>query len=334
MRSLGCESPINTVERTPLRYVDESVLVTVDREFFPATTRPLQSTPEKVRPTSSAITNLRRRIGCRRNWFYLASEHIWTRLFTKNAKRILFSGKPDWMNGIRNGFEGLAHHIENGPITESSFRQYDVVVPLTLSALEEARRYRPLGSSSLPLPTAESVRLCEDKYELNRALIKAGFGQYIPAMTLGPGLAPPYILKKRTGSWGKECDIIHSYEEEATRHDRLMSPDYFCQEFLPGPTEFATHILFGKGKVVKALDIKYLFDTDMPIKGRNKAILLVVHHCSHLDLFSQMLRAIGFEGLCCINYKIVKGRSFLFEINPRFGGSLAPYFFSFVRHLR
>ena len=34
---------------------------------------------------------------------------------------------------------------------------------------------------------------------------------------------------------------------------------------------------------------------------------------------------------CCIHYKGAKVRLFLLEINPRFGGSLAPYFFSFVR---
>jgi carbamoylphosphate synthase large subunit len=50
-----------------------------------------------------------------------------------------------------------------------------------------------------------------------------------------------------------------------------------------------------------------------------------------LNLFAAMLRSINFDGLCCINYKIVDGRPFIFEINPRFGASLVPWFPIFVR---
>ncbi len=35
----------------------------------------------------------------------------------------------------------------------------------------------------------------------------------------------------------------------------------------------------------------------------------------------------------CINYKVVNGQPVIFEINPRFGGSLSLFFFSFLRHL-
>jgi predicted ATP-grasp superfamily ATP-dependent carboligase len=55
--------------------------------------------------------------------------------------------------------------------------------------------------------------------------------------------------------------------------------------------------------------------------------------CSYIDIFSDLLNAIGFEGLCCIDYKVKNGIPYIFEINPRFGGSLSFYFFSFLRHL-
>jgi predicted ATP-grasp superfamily ATP-dependent carboligase len=35
-----------------------------------------------------------------------------------------------------------------------------------------------------------------------------------------------------------------------------------------------------------------------------------------------------------VNYKVVRGLPYILEINPRFGGSLTPYFFSFIRHLK
>ncbi len=39
-------------------------------------------------------------------------------------------------------------------------------------------------------------------------------------------------------------------------------------------------------------------------------------------------------GLCCFNYKVIDDNPYLLEINPRFGGSLSSFFFSFIRQLK
>jgi predicted ATP-grasp superfamily ATP-dependent carboligase len=183
------------------------------------------------------------------------------------------------------------------------------------------------------MPAAESVHLCDDKYVLNQALIASGFGQYIPRIAQGLGLTPPYMLKKRIGEWGKGCYIVRNSNDEAELSGRINDPQYFCQEFIQGTTECATHILMVGGRIVKALNIQYWFASDTPIKGQDNAYLKAIHRCPYLDLFARILRTIRYEGLCCVNYKVAKGHPYLLEINPRFGGSLAPYFFSFVRHL-
>ena len=280
------------------------------------------------------LAALRAKIAWRRNHLYVKSEKLWALLSLGKAKKILFSGKPDWFDDIKSGFRHLPHQVESGSVTDDSFRRYDIVVPLSLPALEEARRRSPLQKNALPLPSEESVRLCDDKYEFNQALIKAGFGQYIPKVTQRVALTTPYILKKRVGMWGKDCYIIRNCEDERAQLDRITDSNYFCQEFVPGSSEFATHILFIDGRIVKALNIKYQFASDTPIKGQSAERLRVVHRCPYLALFARVLRAIQFEGLCCVNYKVAKGQPFLLEINPRFGGSLAPYFFSFIRHFR
>lgn len=280
------------------------------------------------------LADLRAKMAQRRNWLYVKSEKLRALLSFGNAKKILFSGKPDWFDAIKTGFRHLPHQVESGSITEDSFRSYDIVVPLSLATLEDARHRSPLQKNALPLPSEESVRLCDDKYEFNQALVKVGFGRYIPKVAQGAGLATPYILKKRVGTWGKECYIIRNREDEVAHSDRITDPDYFCQELVPGSSEFATHILFIDGRIVKALNIKYQFAIDTPIKGQNVERLRAIHRCPYLDLFARILQAIQFNGLCCVNYKVSDGQPFLLEINPRFGGSLAPYFFSFVRYFR
>ena len=269
-----------------------------------------------------------------RNRFYVKSEKLLALFFVGGGKKILFSEKPDWMDYIRDGFRGLPHQVDFGPITMESYDRYDAVVPLTIDSLDEARRYSHLKKNLLPVPSAESVRLCNDKYEFNRALIRAGYRDFIPRMGIGQDLSPPYILKKRVGWWGDGCYIIRNRDDEQTHLEHINDPDYFCQEFIPGPVEFATHVLFSNGRIIKALNIKYEFASDSPIKGQDPDLLKAVHRCSYLNLFARVLRTVGFEGLCCVNYKVARGRPFLLEINPRFGGSLGSFFFSFVRHLR
>jgi predicted ATP-grasp superfamily ATP-dependent carboligase len=280
------------------------------------------------------LSGVRAKMAWRRNRLYVKSEKLRALLSSGGARKILFSGNSQWIDDIKSGFRRLPHQVDFGLITADSFQRYDVVVPLSLAALAEARRLSPLPKNALPLPAEESVHLCDDKYEFSQTLIKAGFGTYIPKVAQGLALTPPYILKKRIGSWGKECYIIRNCDDQKAQHGRITDPEYYCQELVPGPTEFATHILFVDGRVVKALNIKYEFATDTPIKGQSAALFQAVHRCPYLDLFARILRTIQFEGLCCVNYKVAKSQPFLLEINPRFGGSLAPYFFSFIRHLR
>ena len=284
-------------------------------------------------PVPRSPGGVRAKIAWHRNQLFVKAEKLRELLFAQGTKRILFSGNPQWSEDIKRGFRRLPHQVEFGPISEDSFRQFDIVVPLSLSALKEARRHSSRWRNALRLPSAESVSLCDDKLEFNKALIKAGFGQYIPKVMQGPGLTPPYILKKRIGVWGKDCFIIRDHDDEKAQLCRINDPQYFCQELVPGCEEFATHILFVDGEIVKALNIRYGFASDTPIKGQDTPDLNVVHRSEYLDLFARVLRTVEFEGLCCVNYKVVRGEPFLLEINPRFGGSLAPYFFSFIRHL-
>jgi predicted ATP-grasp superfamily ATP-dependent carboligase len=278
--------------------------------------------------------SVRARLAYQRNILHLRSEKLQSLLFSRTPRKILFSEMPDWEPDIRSGFRRLPHHVDFGPITEQSLQTYDIVVPLTLAALADARRHLHRQKNPLPIPSPESVRLCDDKFTFNQVLIKAGFGRYIPNIAQGQALKPPFILKKRIDWWGKNCHIIRNNDDEIEQIDRINDPEYFCQELIPGPTEFATHILFINGRIVKALNIMYEFDRPLPIKGQDRTLFQVVHRCPYLGLFARILQTIKFEGLCCVNYKVADRQPYLLEINPRFGGSLAPYFFSFVRFLR
>ena len=86
------------------------------------------------------MATLRTKFATRRNHFYLKSEKLWESLSAGFTKKILCSGMPEWTDEIKRGFRYSPHQVNFGSITEESFRQYDIVVPLGLTALREARR--------------------------------------------------------------------------------------------------------------------------------------------------------------------------------------------------
>jgi hypothetical protein len=281
---------------------------------------------------SPLFPNLWRLASEYRDRWYIARERLFAWLSFQKPMRILVSDVPGVRGQIEEGISQYSRHtVEFGPISASSFEKFDLVLPIPISDLLQAAECSRGFKNPLPLPSREAVELCDDKLKFNQRLIEAGFGAHIPGM--GTCLPRPYILKKRIGVSGKECHVIRDYAEESAARELLQDPDYFCQEIVPGTLEYATHVLFANNRIVKSLNVRYEFATESPIKGQDKFLSRGICSCPYLGLFSKILRTIEFQGLCCVNYKVANGRPYILEINPRFGGSLAPYFFSFLRHL-
>ena len=143
----------------------------------------------------------------------------------------------------------------------------------------------------------------------------------------------PYILKKKVDVSGENCHIIYDERQEQPFNKLLTDLNYFTQELIEGTFEYATHILFKGDEIVCSLNIKYVFDKEFPIKGKDKQLYKRITYCPYLETFSEILKSIGFEGLCCVNYKVRNKQPMIIEINPRCGYSLNPYLFSFVERV-
>ena len=263
---------------------------------------------------------------------FLPVRNIRERFSPRRGMSILFSPHADWEPNLRAGFEGTRHDIHFGGISRDSPARHDLAVPLTISALREMCAMRDhFTDNPIPIPRLECVDLCDDKYRFNKAMVERGFGNYIPQM--GGDHVYPYMLKKRVDEWGKTCHIIRGEPDESERAALFVDPGFFTQQLVQGAIEYATHIVFKDHRIVCAMNIEYRFETRTPVKGRDLYQYLRPCPCYHLDLFARILDSIGFEGLCCINYKLLHKLPMILEINPRFGGSLAPYFFTFIRHV-
>lgn len=253
-------------------------------------------------------------------------------LFPKPGITILFSANEGFEKNIRRGFKLLHYKIEFNDFTPENMEKNSLLIPLNMSDMRAVNKFPHLIRDKLiPIPSLEAIDICDDKYLFNKTLVDKGFKEMLPK--IGNDLPIPFFLKKRTGWGGNYCHLISDAEEKEEYKDLINNPDYFCQEMVKGRNEYATHILFKDHKIVTSLTIKYIFFNESSINGKDKFVSTSLFKCTYLDTFSAILEAIGFEGLCCFDYKVVEGKPYVFEINPRLGGSLSVYFFTFLRQL-
>lgn len=263
-----------------------------------------------------------------KNYTFAASKQVKLISRQRRKTRILFSIRMGCEKAIKRGFFLTRHEIIFDEFTPETLSKADIVVPLTISDLLYLDQHRALvRNNPIPIPTSKAVQLCDDKSQLNSFLIENGFQDVIPAV--GNGLDFPYLLKKKVDIFGLHCYLIADAATEKEHVSEAKSAEFFKQQIITGRNEYACHILFDKNQIEQSLCIHYEFDKDIPIKGQDKLLYYEISDCPFLELFSDILRKINFEGICCFNYKIRDGKPFIFEINPRFGGSLCSYFFIF-----
>jgi hypothetical protein len=235
--------------------------------------------------------------------------------------RIAFGDFPAWTSLIRPNL-GPRYAAEFLDLERAPLDEFTAVIPVQLLHYEPLRRHPEWQGRKFIIPCRDTVALCDDKLRCAEALIAAGFAAQVPRLR-GPGAPYPYMRKRRHGWWGMQCQIIDGPGDETAIDPN--DPAWFCQECVDGPFEFATHVLRAQGEIRYASTVAYKMASRTFIKGSRDTPVhtRLLPGCAHRELFGAILECLGFEGTACIDYKIVEGAPVIFEINPRFGGSLS-----------
>lgn len=237
------------------------------------------------------------------------------------GKTILFSRKDDWENDIRSVATGYIPYFHE--FDEIDPDRFDLIVPTTLQAARYFNRHHArLNRVKAIVPTDESINACDDKREFARRLARNGFANVLPRGD--DNLRYPYLLKKNVSEWGVGTNIIHGPEAENAYRDDLHSGDYLRQEYIFGQQEYTSHVLTASGRIAFMRTVEFTFDEPLFVKGRAFAHVSQanVDHGHLSRLFESILDSLGFEGICCFNYKLLAGVPKIFEVNPRYGASL------------
>lgn len=240
--------------------------------------------------------------------------------------KVLFGYQPDWSASLRRTATNLGYDAHMAELPQSDLSTYDAVVPLSLcDRADLARRIARGEAVPAIIPSAEAEALCHDKLAFNQAMVRAGLGDCIPPMHTDWPTAPeayPLILKARRDQWGLLSRIIFAPPDPGD----AATDQTFLQTYVPGSEEWATHLLLCDGEILFEASICYTLPDTPHVKGKYVRPLSRKWKgpCRHLDLFRRVLEAVGFrDGTCCIDYRMQGERVHIFEVNPRFGGSLS-----------
>jgi hypothetical protein len=238
--------------------------------------------------------------------------------------KIHFIEMPAWEPQIRRGFQGAKHTLSFGPLNKQIAENSDLVVPLDMLGVLQADKFRSnLRHQIIPIPEKTVALLCDDKLRFNRRVEEIGHGNLIPKV--GLPLKFPFILKKRISAASTDTFRINNEQEKSSFEQQIDSTDFYCQLMVPGKTEYAAHLLIKNNKIIFDLTMKYTFEHDYSVKAKHPSKTTIVQS-RHIQLFEKLLNDISFSGLCCLNYKEIRGVPMILEINPRLGGSLCAYF--------
>jgi predicted ATP-grasp superfamily ATP-dependent carboligase len=242
-----------------------------------------------------------------------------------SRETVLFSKFDDWEWPIRHEIEDFSQ--KEIPFfykfSEIDLDLFDLIIPLTIDSEKYVNKhFAYLIGRKVITPSNTAIDLCDDKHRFAKFLINSGFGDFIPK--INDNFAYPYLLKKKTGIWGKGINIIKDAADELRYTNEIGSRDYFRQEYVEGEDEYTTHIIMYDRKIVFYKTLQFTFHQRYFVKGINfkYSSRAEVDHEAHRYLFENILNKLGYQGICCINYKICNDKVKIFEINPRYGASM------------
>lgn len=180
--------------------------------------------------------------------------------------------------------------------------------------------------------------LIPNEYYLETFSDKIKFSEYIKEINL-INLCPltynlkdvkfPCVFKPNNLLAGCGIKVIRDNVSLKTeiKNNNLINQKFLLQSLILGKEEYVSHCICLNGELLWHCTYEYISNTRETIRNHctsAKKIILPDHILSELILFIKPYDSnkIGYTGVCSFNYKIINSHIKLFEINPRFGGSI------------
>jgi hypothetical protein len=183
-------------------------------------------------------------------------------------------------------------------------------------------RYRGLR------PAKDALAVLDNKEAFQSYMERNGLADFCPARYESADRAIyPCVVKRLdlSGSVGVEVATSHAHLDEILRSPVFALRPYILQALVSGTVEYATFCVCDRGRILWHWTFASTMTGPAVIKNEDndKNRQLVVAAPEVLQQFEKVLTPLAYCGPCIVNYKFAAdGRVQIFEINPRFGGSL------------
>ena len=253
--------------------------------------------------------------------------------------RVIIYGEhsPDWMTAL--GPQGPVWRLlpkvaeviivpgtAQLPLTKFRKRlRRTVIIPL----MEQHTRHCPRTARTL-MPDHQTLEILADKLAFAGYVREHQLEHYCPKFFATPEEAEfPCVLKRPDLNAGNGIEMVSSptHLRELLVQELWQENKWLLQAYVPGGKEYVTHCVCKGGKILWHCSFLYEHDGSSVIRRWDTRVTTraVPTDPRHLSQFQELLAPISYDGPCNIDYKIsTAGDLLVFEINPRFGGSLMP----------
>lgn len=178
------------------------------------------------------------------------------------------------------------------------------------------------------VPNANTIRAMALKDRFYVHMEKIGLLHFCPRQYLEtPSIQYPAVLKRTDRNGGLGVQMIHSIDELHFYRQQETWKDHpvILQEYISGNQEFVTHLVCNDGGIFWHSSFAYTHTNTASLKSHGTLIAIERMQISGeiFNIFAEIIRSLHFTGPCSIDYQFDQvGNLKIFEINPRFGGSL------------
>lgn len=178
------------------------------------------------------------------------------------------------------------------------------------------------------MPSRRAFLTCRDKARFASFTRSAGLEDLVPRTYANPDSAEfPLVLKRTNKAGGYGVAIIGSKEELLAR--KAQKPwrgrRTILQALLPGHIDHVTHAVARHGRILWHCSYRYDLDQARPLQSAQTIEKRSRHVASpaHIAILERFLVPLDYSGAVSFDYRLMPDGSLkVFEINPRFGGSM------------
>ncbi len=196
-----------------------------------------------------------------------------------------------------------------------------VIIPLSEDNINNCPRNHPAL-----IPNRRAVEILRNKATFAAYINEYGLADLCPVTyESGEHAEFPCILKRVNASYGRDSMVLRS-KQELARAVALSQEEFILQSLVRGTTEYTTHCICKDGRIIWSYSVG--FEMDGPEEIRRGMVCKehlgrVTPPAGTFAAIERVLAPLGYSGPCNVNYKRSgAGTISIFEVNPRFGGSL------------